>query len=87
MFTEPQVLSIGAKYNKTPAQVMLRFLMQKNMAVIPRSGSFLHIKENFEIFDFALTDSEMTSLEGLDRKEPLIGRPNSPELVEASFKW
>lgn len=87
MFTEPQVLSIGAKYNKTPAQVMLRFLIQKNMAIIPRSGSSLHIKENFEIFDFALTDSEMSSLECLDKKEPLIGRPNSPELVEASLKW
>ncbi len=66
---------------------MLRFLTQKGIAVIPRSTKPEHIKENFELFDFTLTDNEMAQLATLDKKEPLIGKPETPELVELSLKW
>ena len=87
MFEEPAVLRLAEKYNKTPAQVMLRFLTQKGIAVIPRSTRPEHIKENFDVFDFALTADELAQLTALDKKEPLIGKPETPELVEFSLTW
>ena len=87
MFQEPAVLSLAEKYGKTPAQVLLRFLTQKGIAVIPRSTKPEHIKENFALFDFTLTTDELAQLSALDRKEPLIGKPETPELVEFSLTW
>lgn len=87
MYQEPAVLDLAAKYGKTPAQILLRFLTQKNIAVIPRSTKPEHIRENFQIFDFALTADEMAELSSLDKKEPMIGKPETPELVEFSLKW
>lgn len=87
MFQEPIVLSFAEKYRKTPAQVLLRFLTQKGIIVIPRSTNPEHIKENFDLFDFELNEDEMSQLSALDKKEPLIGRPETPELVEFSLTW
>ncbi|WNV57056.1 aldo/keto reductase [Oscillospiraceae bacterium NTUH-002-81] len=87
MFQEPAVLSLAEKYRKTPAQVLLRFLTQKDIIVIPRSTNPEHIRENFDLFDFKLTTAEMAQLSALDKKEPLIGRPETPELVEFSLTW
>lgn len=87
MFQEPLVLALAKKYGKTPAQILLRFLTQKDIAVIPRSVQPEHIKENFDLFDFTLTADEMAQLCSLDKKEPLIGKPETPELVEFSLTW
>ena len=87
MYCEPAVLSLSEKYAKTPAQILLRFLIQKGIAVIPRSTKPEHIKENFKLFDFTLSDEEMLRLSALDKKEPLIGKPETPELVEFSLTW
>ena len=87
MFSEQGVLALAEKYGKTPAQVLLRFLTQKGIAVIPRSTNPEHIKENFALFDFTLTADELAQLSALDRKEPLIGKPETPELVEFSLTW
>lgn len=87
MFREPAVLALAEKYGKTPAQILLRFLTQKGIAVIPRSAQSAHIKENFDLFDFTLTADETARLSACDKKEPLIGRPETPELVELSLTW
>ena len=87
MYQEPAVLALAQKYNKTPAQVLLRFLTQKSIAVIPRSTQPAHIRENFALFDFALTAEEIIQLSALDKKQPLIGKPETPELVEFSLTW
>lgn len=55
--------------------------------MIPRSTQPAHIRENFALFDFALTAEEMARLSALDKKEPLIGKPETPELVEFSLTW
>ena len=81
------MLSLAEKYRKTPAQVLLRFLTQKDIVVIPRSTKPEHIRENFDLFDFELTADEMAQLSALDKKEPWIGRPETPELVEFSLTW
>ena len=87
MYQEPVVLSLAEKYKKTPTQILLRFLTQKGIAVIPRSTQPEHIKENFNLFDFALTADELAQLCALDKKQPLIGKPETPELVEFSLTW
>ena len=87
MYREPAVLALAEKYGKTPAQVLLRFLTQKGIAVIPRSTQPEHIRENFALFDFKLTADELVQLSALDKKEPLIGKPETPELVEFSLTW
>lgn len=81
------MLSLAEKYRKTPAQILLRFLTQKDIVVIPRSTNPEHIRENFDLFDFKLTTAEMAQLSALDKKEPLIGSPETPELVEFSLTW
>lgn len=87
MYAEPAVLALAEKYGKTSAQILLRFLIQKNIAVIPRSADPEHIRDNFAVFDFSLNVAEMDTLSALDRKEPLIGKPETPELVEFSLTW
>lgn len=87
MYREPAVLALSEKYGKSPAQILLRFLTQKGIAVIPRSTNPKHIQENFALFDFTLTSDEMAQLSALDKKEPRIGRPETPELVEFSLTW
>ncbi|MGI6687347.1 MAG: aldo/keto reductase [Christensenellales bacterium] len=60
---------IAAKHGKSTAQAALRFLLQQNIAVIPKSTHLNRIKENIDIFDFTLTDEEMTALTALDTKK------------------
>ena len=78
MFSEPEVTALAEKYHKSEAQVLLRFLTQKGIIVIPRSTEPEHIRENFDIFDFTLTEDELSKLTALDQKTALIGNPNTP---------
>lgn len=87
MFAESAVLALAEKYGKTPAQILLRFLTQKGIVVIPKSTKPAHIKENFTLFDFTLSADEMGLLSALDKKEPLIDKPETPELVDFSLTW
>ncbi|MFR6344855.1 MAG: aldo/keto reductase [Christensenellales bacterium] len=68
MFAESAVLALAEKYGKTPAQILLRFLTQKGIVVIPKSTKPAHIKENFTLFDFTLSADEMGLLSALDKK-------------------
>ncbi len=87
MFTEPAVLALAEKHGKTPAQIMLRYLTQLGISVIPRSANPAHIKENLELFDFTLSDEELATLAALDKRQPMIGKPEDPEFVEFSQTW
>lgn len=63
------VISLSKKHNKSPAQILLRFLIERHLAVIPKSTNPLRIKENFDIFDFKLDDEDMAKLRSLDKGE------------------
>lgn len=63
----PEVLKIAEVYGKTPAQVLLRFLIQSKVATIPKSTNPGRLRENLDVFDFALTDKEMDALRKEDR--------------------
>ena len=56
--------------------------MQLGMVVIPKSSREERIKENFDVFDFTLTDEEMASLKKLDRKSPIGGKSEDPNRIE-----
>lgn len=58
--------AMGAKYGKSPAQIILRFLVEEGIQVIPRSFNPAHIRENFAIFDFALESRDIEALRGYD---------------------
>ncbi|KAG8328113.1 1,5-anhydro-D-fructose reductase-like [Homalodisca vitripennis] len=66
---EPAVIRIAKAHKKTPAQVLLRHLIQLGAGVIPKSNSPDRIRENFLVFDFELSDEEMSELNSLDRGE------------------
>ena len=65
-FNHPVIKGVSEKYNKTPAQIMLRWALQHNAIVIPKSSNPGRIKENSEIFDFNISDEDMTKLNSLN---------------------
>ncbi len=66
MFTEPVFTEIAAKYGKTPAQVILRWNVQQDVIVIPKTVHKERMRENLEIWDFELDEDEMKRIEALD---------------------
>jgi len=84
----PLLIPIAQKYNKSVVQVVLRWLIQQRVAVIPKTWDFDHLKENIELFDFSLTSEEMNVIDSLDRGEflnykPHIALKNVPEKYKA----
>lgn len=69
VLTDPTVLQIADKHKRSPAQILLKFLVQKNIAVIPKSVTPGRIKENISLFDFILDKDDIKALEGLDKGE------------------
>ncbi len=81
-FNNPVLKEIGAKHGKSVAQVALRFLLQSDVIVIPKSTHKERMQENFNVFDFKLTEDEMTRIEGLDGGESLFFSHYDPKTVE-----
>ncbi len=81
-FNNPVLKEIGAKHGKSAAQVALRFLMQSDVVVIPKSTHKERMEENFNVFDFTLTAEEMSAIEALDGGESLFFSHYDPEIVE-----
>lgn len=66
---EPLFSRIGKRYGKTGAQVILRWLIQQKIPVVPKASSKKHLEENLKIFDFALTEEEMLTLSSFDKNQ------------------
>lgn len=81
-FHNPILKEIGANHSKSTAQIALRFLIQSGVVVIPKSVHKERMEENFNVFDFALTDDEMAKLEALDGGESLFFSHYDPNTVE-----
>ena len=82
IFENELLKNIGAKYNKTTAQIALRFLIREDIVIIPKSTHKERMEENFNIFDFELSDEDMNLLKGLDKKESLFVNHYDPKFVE-----
>lgn len=87
MFENPALLGIAEDHGKTPAQIALRFLIQSGVIVIPKSVHEYRIQENFNVFDFELTEEEMDCIRRMDTGIPMIGDPENPLKTEAAMKW
>jgi aldehyde reductase len=82
LFEDPVIVEIAKKHGKTPAQVLLRFLTQRNFVVIPKSTNPQRLKENIDILDFTLTDEDMTRIDKLDKGEAGRSFPTLPGMKE-----
>lgn len=81
-FQNPVMKEIGEKYGKSVAQVALRFLLQNDVVVIPKSTHRNRMEENFQVFDFTLTGEEMAKIEALDGGRSLFFSHYDPQTVE-----
>lgn len=81
-FQNPVLVETGKKYGKTAAQTALRFLIQSGVVAIPKSTHRERMEENFQIFDFALTEEEMQKIRALDTGESLFFSHYDPKTVE-----
>ncbi|WP_080239632.1 aldo/keto reductase [Spirosoma rigui] len=83
LFSNELLRSIGAKYNKSVAQVVLRWLTQRDVIAIPKSVRKARMEENFNSLDFTLTADDMNAIKTLDTKESLFFDHRDPAIV----KW
>lgn len=79
LLSEPVFARLAGKYGKTNAQIILRWHVQSGNVVIPGSKNPAHIRENFDLFDFALTDEEMAGIAALNRDKRYY--TSTPELL------
>jgi len=79
------VNNIAKKYSKSPAQILLRFLIQEGIVVIPKSGNPDRIKQNFQVFDFDLDSADLILLRDLDRGARYFDMPFFMEHPEYPF--
>ncbi len=71
---DPVLQQIGAAHGKTAVQITLRWMVQQGLATIPKAGSNQHRRDNFSIFDFALSDEEMSAIDGLSAERDTAHR-------------
>jgi 2,5-diketo-D-gluconate reductase A len=82
LFQNELLLSVGGKYNKSVAQVVLRWLIQRGVVVIPKSVRKERIVENFNVFDFELSGEDMDAIATLDTKQSLFIDHRDPAVVK-----
>jgi len=87
MFSNPVLCEIAKSHGKTTAQVILRWNLQRGVAVIPKSVHKNRIEENFDVWDFSLTDEEMRQIAGLDLARPQMLDPLKVSEVHRLYNY
>ena len=87
MFQEPVLLDIGRKHGKTPAQVILRWNLQRQVAVISKTIHRERMIENSDIWDFTLDEEEMKAIKTLDKGEPSLLDPRKVREVKRVYAY
>jgi len=82
MFTNKTLVKIAEKNNKTPAQVILRWLIERSVVVLCKSTHKERMAENIDVFDFALDEQDMLEIMSLDKSEGMFFDHTDPEMVE-----
>lgn len=81
LFTHPLLSEIGTAHDKSVAQVVLRWLIQRGIVTIPKSVNPDRMAQNIDVFDFELTDDQMTQIAALDTGTTLFFDHHDPEMV------
>ena len=86
-FSNPMLEEIGRKYGKSVAQVALRWLIQRDIIIIPKSVHIERMQQNLDIFDFELSQEDMAAIAALDTKQSLFFDHHAPEVVKMFMGW
>lgn len=86
-FNNPILVEIGKKYGKTAAQVALRWNMQRGVVVIPKTVHEERMKQNFDVFDFMLSDEDMEKIKSMDIGHSEIVNHFDPQWIKMLHKW
>lgn len=81
----PVMKTLSEKYGKTPQQVALRYLLQRDIIAIPKSTHIERMRQNLDVFDFSLSEEDMESIRPLDKPQDFRWSHRNPELVK--FLW
>ncbi len=87
MFKNSVIQAVGDRYGKTVAQVILRFLMQSDVIVIPKSTHKERMIQNLDVFDFKLNEEDMKQIQGLDEADSAFFSHYDPEMIEMLSKF
>lgn len=82
VLTEPLMIELSKKYNKTIPQITLRWHIQNGIIPIPKSSNEERIKENFNIFDFEISNEDMLKIDSLNRNENVSGVPDNTNYLK-----
>lgn len=82
LFTNETLITIGKKYNKSAAQVMLRWLIQRGVIIACKSTHIERMEENFNVFDFELSTDDMKEINNLDTSNSLFFNHQDPKMAE-----
>lgn len=82
LFTDERLTEIGKRHGKSAAQIMLRWALQRNVVVIPKTTHVERMQENFDVFDFMLSEEEMQEIASLDRQQSSFFSHADPSMVE-----
>lgn len=85
IFTDERIAAIGSRYGKSNGQVILRWLLQRGIVVIPKSVHQNRMAENIDVFDFELTTAEMATMNDLDKGESQFFDHRDPAAIEQIF--
>lgn len=86
-FTNPVLEAIGKKYGKSVAQVALRWLLQRDVIIIPKSTHIERMRQNLDILDFTLSEEDMKEIATLDTGKSLFFDHHSPEVTKMFMGW
>lgn len=86
-FANPVLEAIGKKYGKSVAQVALRWLLQRDIIIIPKSVHIERMEQNINLFDFSLSDEDMAQIASLDTQTSLFFNHHDPETVKMFMGW
>lgn len=74
---DPRLLALSRKYGKTPAQIILRWVLQHGVSAIPKSSNLLRLRENFDLFDFEISESDMSAINNFHENLRVVDDPMS----------
>ncbi|MEA5260591.1 aldo/keto reductase [Arcicella aquatica] len=74
-FNDERLITLSEKYYKTPAQIILRWAIQHNISTIPKSSSPIRLQENFQIFDFEISEEDMKKIDGFNENLRVVEDP------------